>query len=152
MMALTTKRELYRLCQDYINKRVETSRAAIVDAQMSANEETKSSAGDKYETGRAMAQLEIEKNAEQLTESLKIKNALDQIRIEDTPETVQIGSLVATDRGIFFIAISIGKVAVNGEPYIVIAPASPLGKQLMGARIGEARTFNKLTYQIRDLI
>jgi len=152
MMTLTTKRELYRLCQDYINKRVETSRAAIVDAQLSANEETKSSAGDKYETGRAMAQLEIEKNAQQLAESLKIKGALDQMRIDDTPETVQSGSLVATDRGIYFIAISMGKVELNGEPYVIVAPASPLGKQLMGLRIGETTTFNKLTYRIRELI
>ena len=152
MMTLTTKRALYRLCQDYIDKRVETSRAAIVDAQRSANEETKSSAGDKYETGRAMAQLEIEKNAQQLTASLKIKNALDQMRIDETFETVQSGSLVETNRGIFFIAISIGKVTVHGESYVVIAPASPLGKQLIGSRSGETRTFNKLPYEIRELL
>lgn len=150
-MTAATKRALYLLCQQYINKRIEASRAAIADVQRSANEETKSSAGDKYETGRAMAQLEIEKNAQQLSESLKIKNSLDQMRIDDVSETVQSGSLVTTDRGTFFLTISMGKVHVTGEPYVLIAPASPLGKALMGARVGEARTFNNIAYTIREL-
>lgn len=151
-MTLSTKRELYRLCQEYIHQRVEASREAIADAQRSANEETKSSAGDKYETGRAMAQLEIEKNSQQLAESLKIKNTLDQMRIDDPAASVQSGSLVATDHGTFFIAISMGKVVVKGESFVVIAPASPLGQQLMGATTGDTRTFNKLSYKIRELI
>ena len=57
----TIKQTLYNFCVTYINQRMATAQQAIHTAQASANEETKSSAGDKYETGRAMMQLEIEK-------------------------------------------------------------------------------------------
>jgi hypothetical protein len=67
------KIKLYQYCVEFIDKRIAGAREAIQIAQDSANEETKSSAGDKYETGRAMAQLEIEKNTTQLEEALKQK-------------------------------------------------------------------------------
>ena len=63
----------------YVHERIAATQEAIYTAQLSANEETKSSAGDKYETGRAMAQLEIEKNTAQLAEALKLKQMLKQI-------------------------------------------------------------------------
>ena len=54
----------------------------MVNAQEAANEEGKSSVGDKYETGRAMMQIERDKAAQQLDEALKLKNIIDQISIE----------------------------------------------------------------------
>lgn len=83
---------------------------AIEHAQLAANEETKSSAGDKYETGRAMMQLEIEKQSVQLAEAMKLKHVLSQINPEKTTETIQSGSLVFTDQGNFYISISAGKL------------------------------------------
>ena len=145
------KQELYNLCQDYIDKRIHAARQAIADAQQSANEETKSSSGDKYETGRAMMQLEIEKNTQQLSESLKLKNALDQIRIDNPSLSVQPGSLVVTDREEFFIAISLGKVTLHDRIYLVISSASPMGKNLLGLKVGDAMTFKDRTYVIQEL-
>ena len=151
-MTPAIKQELYDLCQDYIRKRIDASRTAIDAAQRSANEETKSSSGDKYETGRAMAQLEIEKNTAQYAEALKLKNSLDRIRIDLSAETVQPGSLVLTDQGVFFIAISLGKVVVANESYLIIAPASPLGLRLIGARAGDRVNFRDKTYVVKQLI
>ena len=149
---MNIKEELYKLCEDYIDKRIQSSRIAMGEAQMSANEETKSSSGDKYETGRAMAQLEIEKNSQQLAESLKLRGALDQVRIDVVTPTVQPGSLVVTDHGMFFVAISLGKVSHRGETYFVIAPASPLGLKLAGAKVGDTVKFRDQTYVIKELI
>lgn len=149
---MTTKEELYKLCQDYVVRRIESSQRAIAEAQESANQETKSSSGDKYETGRAMAQLEIEKNTQQLSEALKLKNTLDQIRIDVTATAVTSGSLVVTDRGIFFVAISLGKVVLQERTYFIIAPSSPLGQQLMGAKAGDAVKFKDHVYVVRELI
>ena len=71
------KRKLYQHCINFVDKRIAAAKETIAMAQESANEDTKSSAGDKYETGRAMAQLEIEKTAGQLEEALKDKKLLD---------------------------------------------------------------------------
>ncbi len=151
-MTPAIKQQLYDLCQEYILKRIDSSRSAIDAAQLSANEETKSSSGDKYETGRAMAQLEIEKNTAQYAEAVKLKNALDRIRIDLKPDKVQPGSLVLTDHGVFFIAISLGKVVLGGESYLVIAPASPLGLRLIGARVGDQVNFRDQTFVVKQLI
>ena len=145
------KLQLYNLCREYVERRIQSCREAIAEAQESANEETKSSSGDKYETGRAMMQLEIEKNAQQLSESLKLKNALDQIRLDVPSSSVQSGSLVVTDREVFFIAISLGKIALEGKSYFVIAPASPLGAQLMGAKVGDRLHFRNETCVVQDI-
>lgn len=150
-MTHSIKLELYNLCQEYIDKRIQSSRDAMAEAQASANEETKSSSGDKYETGRAMMQLEIEKNAQQLAESLKLKSALDQIRLDMPSSSVQAGSLVVTGREIFFIAISLGKITLEDKNYLVIAPGSPLGVRLMGARIGDQVDFRNESYVIQDI-
>ena len=151
-MTQSVKQELYRLCEEYIRKRIESSRHAIAEAQESANEETKSSSGDKYETGRAMAQLEIENNSQQLAEALKLRSALDQVRIDKAHSSVQAGSLVLTDKGVFFIAISLGMVTLHNDQYMVIAPASPLGVELMGARVGDTKVFKGRTYLVQKLI
>lgn len=151
-MDLTLKKELYELCQEYILKRINTARAAIDSAQQSANEETKSSSGDKYETGRAMAQLEIEKNAHQLSESLKLKSSLDNIRTDINSLTAQPGTLVVTDQGSFFMAISLGKILHRGKVYFCIAPTSPLGLQFLGAKVGDKVSFRDETYVVTELI
>ena len=151
-MALALKEELYRLCEEYVSRRIEACQTAIFEAQEAANNETKSSSGDKYETGRAMAQLEIEKNTRQLAESLKLKHALEKTRVDAVSPTVQPGSLVVTDRGTFFIAISLGRIEHNEKPYFVIAPGSPLGLALSQAKTGDTVTFNGQRYVIRELI
>ncbi len=60
------KTRLLALCHNYVDQRITNSKQAMDDAQAAANEEGKSSAGDKYETGRAMAQIERDKAAQQL--------------------------------------------------------------------------------------
>jgi transcription elongation GreA/GreB family factor len=150
-MTQAIKQQLYSLCREYVEKRIRSSRDAIAEAQQSANEETKRSSGDKYETGRAMMQLEIEKNSRQLSESLKLKNALDQIRLDISASSVQPGSLVVTDREVFFVAISLGKIEFEGKTYFVIAPASPLGLELVGAKVGDRVTFRNESYLVQDI-
>ena len=146
------KHQLYQLCQEYLEKRMEAAREAIRAAQHSANSETKSSSGDKYETGRAMMQLEVEKNMTQLAESQRLKQALDQVRIDRTLPSVKPGSLVVTDHGVFFVAISLGKVTLGAQTFLVISPGSPLGQRLLGLKAGDKATFRDETYVIGEII
>lgn len=145
------KIKLHSLCQAYIEQRIDTAQKAIAIAQASANEETKSSAGDKYETGRAMAQLEIEKNATQLAEAQKLKAALGQIKPEHPTNVVQSGSLVVTSQGNFYIAISAGQFTIDAVNYFSISPASPIGSKLIGLKEGIRFSFNTRIYQIEKV-
>lgn len=144
----TLKQKLFESCQTYIAKRIATATDAIQTAQSSANEETKSSVGDKYETGRAMMQLEIEKNTAQRTEALKLKLQLDQLNVNHSSTIVQSGSLVATNHGNFFIAISAGKLSTDDQTFFAISPDSPVGLKLKGRQQGDTFVFNDKTYEV----
>jgi len=106
-------------------------------AQESANEEGKSSAGDKYETGRAMAQLEIEKASGQLAEANKLKQALEHIPADAPGTVVKPGSLVITSQGSYFISIAAGKLTVDDQTWFAISAGSPLGEKLVGKKEGD---------------
>ena len=143
------KQQLFLLCQQYVQQRIDTARQAMEAAQESANSEEKSSAGDKYETGRAMAQLERDRHAQLLAEARKLEGDLQRLNIDKAYDTVQPGSLVITSRGQFFISVSAGKLTVDGTDYFAVSPASPIAALLMGHRAGDVVTFNKLTYTIQ---
>src|SRR5476651_404119 len=131
------KSELYSLCIAYVKQRIDTAKEAINDAQQSAGEETKSSAGDKYETGREMMQQETNRNMAQLTEANKLKIALSQIAADGLPlASVQPGSLAITNNGKFYIAISAGALLYNNETYFAVSMASPIGRQFQGKKPG----------------
>jgi transcription elongation GreA/GreB family factor len=144
------KERLYQHCVEFIDKRIAGAREAIQIAQDSANEETKSSAGDKYETGRAMAQLEIEKNATQLEEALKQKKILDSIDISLKPAKIQSGSLVTTSNGNFFIAISVGLIVIEQQQFAVVSAQSPIGAKLIGLKTGDSVAFANKEYSIQQ--
>jgi transcription elongation GreA/GreB family factor len=149
--SLKIKQQLLAHCQAYLMQRMDTAQHAIKAAQASANEETKSSAGDKYETGRAMMQLEIEKNTVQLGETMKLKRMLDEIKIELNSLAVQPGSLVITNQGNFFLAISVGQITIEGAIYTAVSPASPIGMKLLKLKKDESFSFNGKTYSIKEV-
>ena len=63
---LTLKESLFQQCEDFVNTRLQTIQIILSSHQKTLSPETKSSAGDKHETGRAMLQLEMEKAGQQL--------------------------------------------------------------------------------------
>lgn len=145
---LPIKQNLYARCQQYIQERISTAQQAMDAAQESANSESKSSAGDKYETGRAMAQLERDRHAQLLAEARKTEQELTRLNVEKAYDRVQPGSLVWTNRGTFFISISAGKITFDATDYFAVSPASPVATALAGHRAGDLVAFNKQTYQV----
>ena len=145
------KVKLHDRCVQQVNQRISHIKEAMGDAQASANEETKSSAGDKYETGRAMMHLEKEKLSSQLQEVSKMKMALDQINPEKKQVSVELGSLVLTSAAKYFIAVSLGQIKIDGEAYFAISPASPIGRSMFGKAKGEAFEFAGKQVQILEI-
>ncbi len=148
---MTLKHQLLVQCQQYIQQRITTARQAMQAAQEAANSEEKSSAGDKYETGRAMAQLERDRHAQLLADALNIEQELSRINVEKEYTVVQPGSLVSTDRGRFFISISAGKLNIEGRDYFAVSPASPIAVALLGKKAGDVIAFNRQTYRVESV-
>lgn len=136
------KEKLFLLCMDYADERIRTAQQGIVSAKEASVNDTKSSAGDKYETTREMMQQEISFNEVQLFEAQKLKHALTLINPSRQSAIAEPGSLVLTDNGQFFIAVSAGSFSLDGKQYFVISPASPVAKVLIGLKKGDKANFN----------
>ena len=143
---------LYQLCLDFIDNRIKSIREAMSETKASADQETKSSAGDKYETGLSMMQLDMEKQAEQLNEAIRTRTALEQVKLLDemngNSTAIRPGHAVETNNGNFYIAISAGQLKVNGQTYFAVSPATPIGSKLMGLKAGDSFSFNNKTYTV----
>lgn len=141
---------LHQLSLEFIENRIKTIRQAIAETQDSADQETKSSAGDKYETGLSMMQLDMEKQAEQLAEAIRTRNALEKIKVFDngTNGTVRPGNVVETNQGNFYISISAGQLKLNNQTYFAVSPATPIASKLMGLKVGDSFSFNGKNYTV----
>ena len=146
------KTALHQRCLTLAEDRIVSLQHILKEAQQAANNETKSSAGDKHETGRAMAQLETEKLTTQLSEALNIKQNLTQINPTNTNNTVVLGSVVYTNKGNFYMAASIGKVTIANEVFFTISPASPIGKLLLTKKEKESFSLNGNEYTVLAVI
>ena len=149
---LTLKQQLYNECLNYVQKSMEAAQLAINEAQKASTDDTKSSAGDKYETGREMMQQETDRNMKQLNEANKLKVALNKINPNIVADKAETGSVVITDNGNFYIAVSAGILMVDDEKYFAISPASPIGTKLLGQKSGAMFKLNDKTYQIKQVI
>jgi len=143
------KQQLYAHCQQWVDNKIALAQSEINAAQAAANEETKSSAGDKYETARAMAQLEIEKSTRQLAEAGKLKRLLGEFSGGTESSETQLGSLVQTNHGWFYISLSAGKIELGEITCICLSPVSPLGVKLMSLKSGDTFSFNNRNFQIQ---
>jgi len=145
------KQQLHQLCLAFVKQRIANAQQVIRFAQEGAGEETKSSAGDKYETSREMMQQEKNRAMGQLTEANKLMVALQHIGFKSQPVKVSEGSIVNTSKGNFYIAISAGALQVNDRQYFAVSAASPIGSKMMGLKAGDQFEMNGRQYVINQL-
>ena len=145
------KAALLEKVKELIEKRMDTSWQAMEAAKNSANEEGKSSAGDKYETARAMGQIDREMNGRMYEQAHQERLILEKINPQIVFSNIGLGALVATTMGDFFIAVGAGIVALNGKNIMVISPQSPIGQILMGKASQEAFEFRAKSYVINSI-
>lgn len=146
------KQDLYNQCQEFIDNRLKAVQQTIGEIQESLTSETKSSAGDKHETGRAMLQLEREKAGQQLSEIQKINQLLSKIDITYTSEIIGLGTVVLTTTSNYFIAISAGELKANRESYYAISANTPIAKLLLGKTTGDQIQFRDQNFKIIKVI
>lgn len=132
------KEEVYQALLAQLQGRVGELQQAWNELLESNQQEGKSSAGDKHETAGAMVHLEMEKLAKQLDEARRQLSEVEKYNPDRMPESnqVQMGSLVQTTTGWYYLITSLGKLFVNGEVCFVLSGASPLGSLMMGKGMG----------------
>lgn len=144
---MTEKQHLFDFCQTFINDRIARIHKNITNIQESLSSETKSSAGDKHETGRAMLQLEREKLGQQLAEAEKMQEILSKV-ILDKKTIIGLGSLVETNNSSYFLAISAGEAKIKDAKFYCISAGTPIAQLLLGKTVGDSYVFNGRTYKV----
>ena len=139
---MTEKEQLFQLCVDFVNHRLQNIEQTIQSHRKALTSETKSSAGDKHETGRAMLQLEMEKAGQQLQSVQQMKATLSRINPLKSSETISLGSLVETNVGTYFLSISAGQLRIANNMYFAISTSSPIGKLFLGKKVEDALVWN----------
>jgi transcription elongation GreA/GreB family factor len=117
-------------------------------------EETKSSAGDKYETSRTQFQREIERLKTQISGVHNTKATL--LILNDAKSiTAGEGSLLHVSMGatkmIIYIGAALGSLNYQSQPIHIISAQSPLAIALKGHAEGDVVNFNQKKYKIEVL-
>lgn len=149
---LKTKASLHKSCTAFIESRLQTIEKTIKDIQLALTSETKSSAGDKHETGRAMLQLEREKAGNQLIEIQKVKQVLSKIDINKTSKTVGLGTIVFTSKLNYFVSISAGEIVCDNKRFYAISSSTPIAKLLLSKQEGDRIAFRNSIFTIEKII
>lgn len=145
------KKTLQIKCIEVIEERISRSYNQIENAQSAANAEEKSSAGDKYETGRAMNHLEKEMYTKQWVANKRELATVRSIGFDEIHLVPKGGSIVRCAEFCFFILAGLGKVSVGGEIIFCLSPFAPFAQILMNKKIGDMVIFNKREIIISDI-
>lgn len=132
------------------DEKVRSLQNILRELEEGAQNDNKSSAGDKHETARAMMQLEQEKISAQLTEALSQKAALEKLGYSHS-ETIKAGSLIGTNKGFLYFGVAPAKIVVEEKNITVLSAHSPLGKKLPGLKIGDTAEMNGVVYKIESI-
>jgi hypothetical protein len=145
------KKKLFDACSQIIDERISTIESSLKEILESRNAETKSSAGDKYETGRAMLQIEEDNYKKQLHQAMLQKNQLLQTVPARSMNRAHQGSLVTTNQGHYFICIGLGAITVEKKSFFCISAASPIGQKIIGQGQGYRFEFNGNILEIQEI-
>lgn len=123
----------------------------LASIKESKNDDTKSSAGDKFETGREMMQMELDKTEMQMNKVNYSLEILNQLENSKNGESVKLGSLVKCNTGMYYISIGHGSISVDGVKYYAISLKSPIGEILFDKKVGDEVKFNNRVISIIDI-
>ena len=149
MNLVMDKSKLLDIVRNKLLEKIQKFEKLIEDTR-SSNNDTKSSMGDKYETGREMLQQEINNLQRQLNEARNQQALLQKVNA-DSSEKVQNGALIETDKGLFYITASIGEVIFDNRKVMTVSAESPLAKAMAGLTCGQNFSLNNTSQTVKQI-
>lgn len=144
----TFKKELFNQISSELEIKANDFKTAVSNLRDGIANDSKSSMGDKYETSREMMQQEINHLEQQISINQQQLFYLKSFNLLAKNEQIVLGSLIQTNIGWFFIAVSFGEIKVLEQAIIVISPISPLGKILIGKKVNDEFEMNERILKI----
>jgi hypothetical protein len=123
---------------DHVNKDLAEAQARMASLKESLGAESKSSAGDKHETGRAMIHLEQERVQDTVGRLEHMRGILVQRAVQDKAiQRVSPGALVETTGPWVLVGVPLGKVQLPDALVLCVGAEAPLAQQWHGAQPGD---------------
>ena len=135
------KTEVLEIIRTVLTEKKTFIQETIRDLQAGLANDTKSSAGDKYETSREMSNQELEKISVQLNETNRQLALLHQIEQSGPATCVISGSLLHTTNGYFLIGIPVGTITVKETAVYCISAGAPIAQVFLNRRAGDTILF-----------
>jgi transcription elongation GreA/GreB family factor len=142
------KKQIFKRLNEMLNQRIDAAKKSIEEVIEARDEETKSTIGDKYETGRVMVEMEMDKLNEQLEQALTLKKNLSYVKVDSVSQQVEYGSIVKTNLGTYFIAVGLGVIEVENQKIFCISLASPIGQAIRDKKTGDKVQFQNRVIEI----
>lgn len=143
-----TKTQVIEALQEAIDLKINDLQMQLDEILKSMQNDTKSTAGDKHETSRAMAQIEQEKIGNQLAETLKLKNQLVSISSLSSNDKIRSGNLIETNNGFFFLGIPFGQLKIKSTAVFCLSVVAPLGQLLLDKKVNDTIVLNGNSIEI----
>ncbi len=153
MQALTLafkEKVITQLKEDLTSKALENQQQ-LEDLRLESANETKSSAGDKYETQREMMKQSRDLLDLQVHEIGKKIQKVNSINVS-TSDAIKEGALVQLNNQLLFVCIAHEKLSLYGKTIQFISIDAPLFKALDGKLVNDQVVFNRKTWLIEAII
>jgi len=140
---MPSKTEIINAFKDKLNASLRGIQDAINQTEQALQEETKSSAGDKYETSREMLQADLDRLESQRT---ILQSSLALFAVSPNNNQIVAGSIaeisINNQLHTLYIGPGIGNVTIDNLEIRAISTASPLGAALLGKHPQEEFNWN----------
>ena len=146
------KQKILSQYQTLLQDKIDIYQDLIASLTEDAQNDAKSSAGDKHETTLSKLHIEQEKIAQKLKEALEQRAILSKLDIDQVTNRIVLGSLVKTNHLTVLVATALPKITVDNQTIFAISPQSPLGIQLIGKSVNDEFTVNNVAYKILEIL
>jgi transcription elongation GreA/GreB family factor len=146
-----TRKSLLLEWKKFLEHKLHAVEIELQQLQLASMAETKSSAGDKYETAREMLaqSRRILEKSEDETRALLM--GLERMLQTDGSGPIHFGSLVRLDETWYLIGLNAGAYPGDDGEVQGISLQSPLGQALKGKHKNESISWRQKSLQIRDI-
>ena len=138
--------------QTALTAAMQDARSAMEELSSSLGKETKSTAGDKHETGRAMVQREMEQAGGRLARCEAMQAVALRLDLDRARTSVGPGAIVVSGDAKLLIGVGLGPFEVPGlGRFQAISADAPIAMALLGGKAGERREFRGRPWVIESV-
>lgn len=135
--SLETKKAFFTFLNTEVETRLKSTVHRLEELNQAMGNETKSSAGDKYETSREMLNQEINQVGNLKNKYQRFVVALSRLNTNQK-NSVEEGCILCSDQQIFCYSIGLGKIQWKEQNIFCFSKESPFAKTATNKKAGDS--------------